>query len=103
MVAIHTRVHADSRGGHRTASIIIGDRDIVHLSTGQSGELAVVDCVAGAVEPVPTLVLQRGCEVACRLVVLPLYESSVGLTVYYRLDGLWGTWSWRKGKDTEDG
>lgn len=81
-VVIHTRFHAHSCRCHRTASIVIGDRDVVDPSTEQSRDLTAVDRVAGAVEPVPTLVLQQGCVVACRLVVLPLYASHVSLTVH---------------------
>lgn len=78
------------RGG-LTVSIIVGDGDVVCLSTGQRADFTVVDRVAGAVELIPALIHYGCCVEACGLMVLPHYESMVGITVSERLNICWRT------------
>lgn len=67
----------------------MADSDVVSLSTGQIVDFTVADCVAGAVEPIPTLILYDCCVVACGRMVLPDYQSLVGIAVSERLNVGW--------------
>lgn len=78
------------RGG-RADSIVIADGDAVSLSTGQRGDFTVVECVAGAVEPSAAPVLYGRCVEARGPMVLPDYQSMVGVTVSVCLNVGWRT------------
>lgn len=77
---------------------MVGDSDAVSHSTGQRRDFTVVDSVAGAGELNSALIFYGCCIEACGLVVLPDYQSVVGVTVSECLDVGWRTWCWRRSR-----